>query len=94
MTIKPDLRDKVKKEIKEHLKLSETRMKENSVNWGEVLEYEALSDLKYMGMVLNEALRISPPATASSTVCLTETTEIGGYLINKGDRLAIHFWGL
>jgi len=66
----------------------------NSINWEEVLNYESMSNLEYMGMCLNEALRIDPPASSSSTICLTESTTIGGKMIGSDLRISVNIWAL
>ena len=84
MALNPEIRDKIKAEIKNDLAISDADIDKESFNWGEILQYDKLSELQYMSMVINESLRLSPPVSLSTLATLTETTELGGFKVDKG----------
>ena len=59
-----------------------------------VLTMEACGDMTYLGYVMHEALRISPPAPASSPLYFKEDITLGKYRVKGGDHLLVNFYGL
>ena len=62
------------------------------------ITYENIKNMNYLDQVLNESLRISPPAGRLQKVCTTETTLTGSDGLNvhlrPGDPVFIPLWGL
>jgi len=55
----------------------------------DVIDYEDFTDLNYYGFCVNEALRIQPPVSYSSTVCMMKDVDCGGLVVRKGDPISI-----
>ena len=51
-------------------------------------------ELDYLNMVINEALRVSPPVPCSSFYTVSEDTTLGNTKFRKGDSLIVNFTGL
>ncbi|CDW80978.1 cytochrome p450 [Stylonychia lemnae] len=95
----PEVKQKLRKEISmimspdrsnpvpfENLKLSPEL-------WVEKLDYDQLQeDWKYLYLVIQESLRIEPPARSSTPMQLNQTMEIGGYTVDKNTSIAVHFY--
>ena len=54
-----------------------------------MLTYEKVSELRYLGMVLNETIRVCSPAKQSSDFCFTKDIVLNGVTIKKGMELAL-----
>jgi len=64
-------------------------------DWTKVLTYDNIaSELHYITMCVNEALRIDPPLSTSTFQMVTEPTEIGGYKIRNDHGIYINFYAL
>ena len=57
--------------------------------WRETLTYEKVSEMKYLGMVLNETLRVCAPVNQTTDFCFTEDVVLNGVKIKKGMELAL-----
>jgi len=57
LTVNPSIKEKVVNEI---------RSIKNHEDWTQVLTYENLGNLTYLGMCISEALRLDPPVPLSS----------------------------
>ena len=55
--------------------------------------FEKLGKLDYCTQVINESLRMFPPATVSRKDCVEDTT-LGPYHIPKGTACVTSLWGL
>ena len=79
---------KVRDEIKTLAPQKElTQMTEKE--WRETLTYEKVSEMKYLGMVLNETLRVCAPVNQTTDFCFTEDVVLNGVKIKKGMELAL-----
>jgi len=60
-----------------------------------VLTYDKIAtELPYITMCINEALRIDPPLQTSTLQMVTEPTEIGGYKIRNDHGIYINIYAL
>jgi cytochrome P450 len=64
--------DKLRDEIRKGLK-KESFINLNAQQWRETLDYEELNQISYLSLVINEVLRMDPPVSQSSPICLSET---------------------
>jgi len=55
----------------------------------DVIDYEDFTEMSYYGLCVNEALRIQPPVSQSSTVCMMKDVDCGGLVLKKGDAISI-----
>ena len=74
LSMNPEVGKKAIDEANAHFKIHK-----NSSDLASASTYESLQELRYIGMCLNESLRIEPPIAVSSTFCFTEAVEICGY---------------
>ena len=75
-----DIQDKLIDEIKEF-----------SVKHPDVSPYDMAQEIAYLDMVLQESMRVYPPAHATSRYC-NKTTTIGLLTIPKGAQVTIPIW--
>lgn len=57
------------------------------------LQYSDLSKLKYLNQVINESLRLYPPAGAAIKGCQKDT-KLGHFHVKKGTRILNSLWGV
>ncbi|OWF54739.1 cytochrome P450 3A8-like [Mizuhopecten yessoensis] len=57
------------------------------------MTYDNIRDVEYLEMVINETLRISPPATRTDRVCLKDT-EVNGIKIPAGMNISVPIYGI
>jgi len=60
----------------------------------DMIDYEMMSELTFYGYCFNESLRMQPPVYFSSSVCMMEDLDIGGFKIRKGDAFSIDMYRL
>ena len=80
LTQNKDCLQKVRQEMSDVLKRKDfsTMTKQE---WKETLTYEASQDFRYLGMCLNETLRLMPSIRISTQFCLNETVKLGGVTV-------------
>ncbi|KAF7281450.1 hypothetical protein GWI33_004775 [Rhynchophorus ferrugineus] len=79
-----DIQDKLRAEINDVLDQHDGR-----------ITYEAMMEMKYLDMVINETLRKHPPAASISRVCSKKYEVPGtGVTIEKGTKVQIPVWGI
>ena len=52
--------------------------------WRDTLTYEKATKMRFIGMVLNETIRICAPLKFTSDFCFTEDIVLNGATIKKG----------
>ncbi|OZJ04260.1 hypothetical protein BZG36_02469 [Bifiguratus adelaidae] len=55
---------------------------------------EQIKELTYTSQIIQETLRLNPPAQGTSQRLVAEDTELGGYFIPKGSMAALDIWSL
>ena len=55
---------------------------------------ETCHELEYLTWVIQEALRIQPPADYTSDLCFSKDVKVGNLNIRKGDEFQIYISGL
>jgi len=58
----------------------------------DTLSLEHLSELSYLQMCLNEAMRIEAPLSRSTSMMMTEDVSIGKYTLKKEDIFIIDMY--
>ena len=82
----PDIMQKVRTEFKD--------VKKNNDDWLESLSYDNIGQLTYLGMVVNETLRLDPPSFISSNLKLIEPMEVCGYKFRPDVPFSIYMKAL
>lgn len=63
-------------------------------NLEEALTLENLSNLNYLQLCISEAMRFEAPLTRSTSMMMTEDTDLGSFTLKAGDIFIIDMWGL
>ncbi|XP_074645885.1 cytochrome P450 3A9-like [Tubulanus polymorphus] len=66
---------------------------EEKIGYDDELTYDNVGKLEYMEMVINETLRLFPPALRFDRIC-NETTEIDGVLFEKGIDVTVPVYAI
>ena len=82
MALNPDIQDRLIDEIKKYLAEHPDAM---------ASPYNMAQEITYLDMVIQESLRVYPPAPATTRYC-NETTTIGRLTIPKGAQVTIPIW--
>ncbi|KAG6461828.1 cytochrome P450 9e2 [Manduca sexta] len=90
IAVNPDVQERLYQEIME-----------NEANNGGKFDYNSIQQMKYMDMVVSEALRLWPPAIALDRVCIKDYN-MGkpndkaekDFILRKGQSVGIPVWGL
>ena len=82
LALNPDIQDRLIDEIKKHLAENP-----DATN----VPYDMAQEITYLDMVIQESLRIYPPAASTIRYC-NETTTIGGVTLPKGAQVTIPIW--
>lgn len=57
----------------------------------ERINYDSILELKYLGMCLQESMRLDPPIWYSSTFEMTKTSKIGPYFVNTSTEVILNY---
>ena len=55
---------------------------------------ESCPDMEFLGSVLQETLRMTPPHPVASPLSFERSTEVGKVTIQANDMFLINIWGL
>ena len=80
LALNPDIQDKLIGQIKEYF-----------ARHPNVSLYDMAQELTYLDMVVQESLRLYPPAPVTARHC-TETTTVGEVVIPKGVQVTVPIW--
>lgn len=78
LALNPDVQERLYNEITDGLTESKG-----------VLDYETIKRMKYLNMVVHEALRKNPPVSRVERTCTTEEYNIGGIRLKEGMKIHI-----
>ncbi|RZR94622.1 hypothetical protein BHM03_00023381 [Ensete ventricosum] len=76
----PEIMERAQKEVRELAAQRRNRVEESDI-----------SELHYMKLIINETLRLHPPAALLPRLC-RETCEVMGYRIDAGTRVFVNAW--
>ncbi|XP_033751858.1 cytochrome P450 3A11-like isoform X2 [Pecten maximus] len=80
LALYPEYQDKLRQELTDKLGSKD-------------LTYDNVREVEYLEMVINETLRISPPATRTDRVCVKDT-EINGIKFSAGMNISVPIYGI
>ncbi|XP_069133683.1 cytochrome P450 3A8-like isoform X1 [Argopecten irradians] len=80
LALYPEYQDKLRQEITDKVGSSD-------------LSYDNVREVEYLEMIINETLRISPPATRTDRVCINDTV-INGVQIPAGMNISVPIYGI
>ncbi|OWF54740.1 Cytochrome P450 3A4 [Mizuhopecten yessoensis] len=80
LAVHPEYQDKLRRELFDKI-------------GSEPLTYDNIRNVAYLDMVINETLRINPPATRTDRVCLKDT-EVNGVRIPAGMHISIPIYSI
>lgn len=90
LAINPDIQERLRQEIEEHYQSNDGK-----------LDYEKVNEMKYLDMVVSEALRKWPPAQGLDRLCVKDYNmgkpnekSKKDFIIKKGTSLTIPTWSL
>ena len=55
---------------------------------------ESVEGENYLKLVMNETLRMEPPASLTSTICMTEDIDIEGVPVKEGQMMQVNVYQL
>ncbi|KAL1314094.1 cytochrome P450 94B3-like [Arachis ipaensis] len=89
LSSRPDVKDKIIKEIETVRASSEKRVSEEAA-----FAYEELKEMKYLHAAISEAMRLYPPVPADTVACLNDDVLPDGTVIKKDWFVMIHTYAM